>query len=114
MRPARIVTVVVAIAVVVGAAVLAKGGGSNDSGKPQAAQSPKGALTLNFVVSPEKEALLRPLVGQFNASGAQAGGKHVFVAMRAQNSGDTENALRKGTTQPDVWSPAGSFWGRLL
>src|SRR5690242_1754421 len=114
MRPARIVTVVVAITVVVAAAVLAKGGGSKDSGKPQAAQSPKGALTLNLVVSPEKEALLKPLVAQFNAQGAQAGGKRVFVAMRAQNSGDTENALRKGTAQPDVWSPAGSFWGRLL
>src|SRR4051794_31248943 len=114
MRPARILTVVVAIAVVVGAAVLAKGGGSKDPGKQQAAQSAKGALTLSFVVSPEKEALLKPLVAQFNASGAQAAGKRVFVAMRAQNSGDTENALRKATGQPDVWSPAGSFWGRLL
>ena len=113
MRPARILTIVVAIAVVVGAAVLAKGG-SKDSAKQQAAQSPKGALTLNLVVSPEKEALLKPLVAQFNASGAQAAGKRVFVSMRAQNSGDTENALRKGTAQPDVWSPAGSFWGRLL
>jgi Ca-activated chloride channel homolog len=115
MRPARILTVVVAIAVVVGAAVLANGTGKDKGGAAKApANAPKGSLTLKLVVSPEKEALLKPLVARFNASGAQAAGKRVFVAMRAQNSGDTENALRKGTAQPDVWSPAGSFWGRLL
>ena len=27
--------------------------------------------------------------------------------------GDTENALVRGAVKPDVWSPAGSFWGRL-
>jgi Ca-activated chloride channel homolog len=114
MRPARLLTVVVAVAVVVAAAVAAKGGGSHDKKSNGAARAPAGALSLSFVVSPEKEALLKPLIGRFNASNARAGGKRVFVALRAENSGDTENALRKGTEQPDVWSPAGSFWGRLL
>ena len=57
--------------------------------------------------------MLSSLVKQFNASGAQADGKRVYVKMTAQNSGDTENQLVRGRTEPDVWSPAGSFWGRL-
>ena len=113
MRPARLLIIVIAIAVVVAAAVAAKGGGGSHKGK-DAAPAPAGALSLSFVVSPEKEALLKPLVSRFNATDARAGGKRVFVVLRAENSGDTENALRKGTERPDVWSPAGSFWGRLL
>jgi len=38
----------------------------------------------------------------------------VFVSMKAMNSGDAESAIARGRLQPDVWSPAGSFWGRLL
>ena len=34
--------------------------------------------------------------------------------MKAMNSGDAESAIARGRLQPDVWSPAGSFWGRLL
>jgi Ca-activated chloride channel family protein len=41
-------------------------------------------------------------------------GKRVFVSMKAMNSGDAQNAIARGRLQPDVWSPAGSFWGRLL
>jgi Ca-activated chloride channel family protein len=53
-------------------------------------------------------------VRQFNASSPRAAGKRVFVVMRAENSGDTEAAIARGAERPDVWSPAGSFWGRLL
>jgi hypothetical protein len=35
------------------------------------------------------------------------------MRLQAQSSGDTESALVRGTAKPDVWSPAGSFWGRL-
>ena len=34
--------------------------------------------------------------------------------MKAMNSGDAESAIARGRLQPEVWSPAGSFWGRLL
>src|SRR3954449_4660752 len=113
MKPASVVTIVVAIAAVVAAAVFARGGGSS-SDNPAAASAPKGSLALDMRVSPEKEALLQPLVRQFNASGTKAAGKRVFVEMKAENSGDTEAAIAHGSEQPAVWSPAGSFWGRLL
>ena len=54
------------------------------------------------------------MVAKFNASGQEVAGKRVFVSMKAMNSGDAESAIARGRLQPDVWSPAGSFWGRLL
>jgi Ca-activated chloride channel family protein len=111
MKPASLITIVVAVAAVVVAAVVARGGGSSPGG---AATAPKGSLALDTRVSPEKEALLRPLVQQFNASNTRAAGKRVFVELKAENSGDTEAAIAGGREQPDVWSPAGTFWGRLL
>jgi Ca-activated chloride channel homolog len=115
MKPASLITIVVAVAAVVVAAVVARGGGGGSSpDNPAAASAPKGALALDMRVSPEKEALLRPLVRRFNASNTRAAGKRVFVAMKAENSGDTEAAIAAGREQPDVWSPAGTFWGRLL
>jgi Ca-activated chloride channel family protein len=116
MKPSALITIGVAIAAVAIAGVLANRGGSDKpktAARPAAsadgsASAPAGSLKLNLVVSPEKEKLLQPLVRSFNASQ-----KGVFVVMQAQNSGDTENALVRGTAKPDVWSPAGSFWGRL-
>src|ERR1700712_2439621 len=110
---ARILTIVVAIAAVVVAAIFVNSSKHDD--KPSATTEPgpaKNALTLTMVVSPEKEALLKPLVKQFNA--AQTGAKPAFVRLRAENSGDTEAAIARGREQPDVWSPASNFWGRLL
>jgi Ca-activated chloride channel homolog len=118
MKPSSIVTIVVAVIAVVVAAMIARGSGSDDSSSskstPAGQTAPKDALRLNVVVSPEKEDLLKGLVRQFNDSGTQADGKRVFVVLEAQNSGDTEAAIVRGSVQPDVWSPAGTFWGRLL
>jgi Ca-activated chloride channel family protein len=118
MKPSALITIAVAIAVVVIAAIVAgRGGGSSSkspSATPAAAKVPAGALALTVVISPEKEALLKPLVQKFNDSATQAGGKRVFVTLTAQNSGDTESAIARGKAKPDVWSPAGSFWGKLL
>jgi Ca-activated chloride channel family protein len=117
MKPSSIVAIVVAVVAVVVAAMVAKGSGGGSDSPGDAAQepaTPKDALALNVVVSPEKEALLKDVVRDFNASGATAGGKRVFVVLKAQNSGDTESAIVRGTAQPDVWSPAGTFWGRLV
>src|SRR4051794_16936257 len=111
---ARILTIVVAIAAVVGAAIYVKSSkdDSKPSSTPTAAHAPKNAVTLTMVVSPEKETLLKPLVKEFNA--AQTDAKPVFVRLRAENSGDTEAAIARGRERPDVWSPASAFWGRLL
>src|SRR3954454_12642584 len=112
---ARVLTIVVAIAAVLGAGLYVKSSKS-DKDKPSTNASTTGpaknATTVTMVVSPEKEALLKPLVAQFNA--AQTDAKPAFVKLRAENSGDTEAAIARGSEQPDVWSPASAFWGRLL
>ena len=121
MKTGSILTILAAVAAVVIAAVVASGGGGDGSGGKSASTTPStstavpaGAQQLSFVVSPEKEQLLKAVVAKFNASGEQVAGKRVFVSMKAMNSGDAQNAIARGRLQPDVWSPAGSFWGRLL
>ena len=122
MKTSSILTILAAVAAVIVAAVVASGGGGDGggggkSGSTSASTStaaPAGAQQLSFVVSPEKEQLLKAVVAKFNASDEQVAGKRVFVSMKAMNSGDAENAIARGRLQPDVWSPAGSFWGRLL
>jgi Ca-activated chloride channel family protein len=112
---ARILTIVVAIAAVAVAAVFVNSSKNDDdkASTPTTTGEPaKNALTVSMVVSPEKEALLKPLVDQFNA--AQTGEKPAFVKLRPENSGDTEAAIAGGRSKPDVWSPASAFWGRLL
>ena len=75
MKPASLITIVVAVAAVAIAAVVTRGGGgSSSSDNPAAAEAPKGSLALDMRVSPEKEALLRPLVRRFNASNTRAAG----------------------------------------
>jgi Ca-activated chloride channel homolog len=116
VKTGSILTILAAIAAVVSAAIIASGGG--DEAKPgssgRAPVAPADAQRLSFVVSPEKEQLLKAVVAKFNASAEQVGGKRVLVSMKAMNSGDAESAIARGRLQPDVWSPAGSFWGRLL
>jgi Ca-activated chloride channel family protein len=120
VKTGSILTILAAVAAVVIAAVVASGGGGGSGAKsssspPSATTAvPAGAQQLSFVVSPEKEQLLKAAVAKFNAAGEQVAGKRVFVSMKAMNSGDAESAIARGRLQPDVWSPAGSFWGRLL
>ncbi len=85
------------------------GGGSDSTSKP-----PSGALVVDFAYSPEKEALVLPLVKAFNAKGEKSGGQTIFV--RAQNvaSGTAERKLARKQLNIAVWSPASSLWGRLL
>jgi len=118
VKTSSILTIIAAIAAVAVAAVLASGGGDKakpgSKGEAPAAAAPAGSQQLSFVVSPEKEQLLKAVVAKFNAAGQQVAGKRVFVSMKAMNSGDAESAIARGRLQPEVWSPAGSFWGRLL
>jgi Ca-activated chloride channel homolog len=117
VKPGHVITIVLAVIAVILAAILS--GWGNDEAKPGSkgrgtVTAPAGSLKISFVVSPEKEQLLRAAVTKFNASGEQVGGKRIFVAMEAMNSGDAEDAIARGRLKPEVWSPAGSFWGRLL
>jgi Ca-activated chloride channel family protein len=96
------------------------GGGSGGSGgdasttSTDVVQAPTGAVRVDFAYSPEKDALLKPLIKAFNSSGARVGGRQVFVTGRSVASGDSELAIAKGRSKPVAWSPASSLWGRLL
>jgi Ca-activated chloride channel family protein len=89
------------------------GGGSGTTGSAPE-KPPSGSVVVDFPYSPEKEALLTPLVKAFNASGERVAGRRVFVQARSESSGETEAAIVKGTAKPTAWSPASSLWGRLL
>ena len=69
---------------------------------------------MSFYYSPEKAKLLEPLIERFNASGARSGGKRVFIDGRNIASGEAEAGIASGKLKPVLWSPASSFWGRLL
>jgi Ca-activated chloride channel homolog len=117
VKPGHVITILLAVVAVVVAVVVS--GRGDDKATPGTkgrvpVTAPAGSQQLSFVVSPEKEELLRGVVTKFNASAEQVAGKRVFVTMKAMNSGDAESAIARGRLKPDVWSPAGSFWGRLL
>jgi Ca-activated chloride channel family protein len=115
-----------AVAAIALMAVIAGAGGGGDKDDNKAASTagrttatdapaPAGATVVTFAYSPEKEAMLKPLVAEFNASNAAtASGRRVFVKATAVASGDSEHAIAKGTSKPVAWSPASSLWGRLL
>src|SRR6266545_3322825 len=98
MKPSAMITIFLAVVAVVVAAVFATGG-NDDKAKPGSqgrggtVSAPAGSQRLSFVISPEKEDLLKAVVAKFNASQTQVGGKRVFVSMTAMNSGDAENAI---------------------
>ena len=120
MKKSQFVLLAVAVVAVALIAVLGSGGGdgSDDPGSPGApaapATAPAGAITVSFAYSPEKEKLLVPLVRQFNASGAEVGGKKVFVKASNVASGDAQTKLANGRLKLTAWSPSSSLWGRLL
>ena len=94
--------VILAVALVGNLAVNAFGGGDGR------------ATRITFVYSPEKEALLRPLIRRFNAERREANGGPVVVESRVIASGKAQAAIARGRLEPVAWSPAWSMWGRLL
>ena len=112
----RIVIIVLAIAAVA-VAFAASGEDSQERAPPRAAQQskpPADALRLSFVYSLEKENLLKPLIKRFNAERHASDGRPVFVDAKPVASGEVETRIARGTLKPTIWSPASSFWGRLL
>jgi Ca-activated chloride channel homolog len=90
------------------------GGASSKEGGDAPAKAPAGALRISFPYSPEKDALLKPLIERFNGSRTEVAGKAVFVEGRSESSGVTEQRVAQGRDEPVAWSPASSLWGRLL
>ena len=88
------------------------GSGSGSATAPQ--RAPAGAVEVRFAYSPEKEKLLTPLVRRFNASGAEVGGKPVFVSAQNVASGEAQTKIANGRLKLTAWTPSSSLWGRLL
>jgi Ca-activated chloride channel family protein len=107
---------VIALAVVaVGIAAVA----SEDRRDPQGRASqgtpvPADAVRLTFAYSPEKADLIAPLVERFNAERRESGGRTVVVEGQNIASGEAQARIAAGDLRPTLWSPASSFWGRLL
>jgi Ca-activated chloride channel family protein len=81
---------------------------------PPPTRAPAGALELTLAYSPEKETLLAPLIKRFNAEQHKSGDRTVFIDATIVASGDAETRIAQGKLRPVLWSPASSFWGRLL
>src|SRR3954447_19083489 len=111
----RLIILGIAVVVVIAAIVATSGGGgdSGGGGGGKVTNAPKGAETIDFVYSPEKEKLLVPLIQKFNSQKQQADGKQVFVKASILSSGDAQKQISNGRLKPTVWSPSSSFWGRL-
>jgi Ca-activated chloride channel family protein len=114
----RIVIIVLALAAVVVAFAASRdeaaetpspGAGQSGGAKPAA-----NSVRLSLLYSPEKEGLMAPLVKRFNAERHTSDGRPVFVDAKIVASGEAETKIAQGTLRPAMWSPASSFWGRLL
>jgi Ca-activated chloride channel family protein len=79
-----------------------------------ATAAPSNAVRISFAYSPEKEDLLAPLIKRFNGEQHRSGNRPVFVDAAVVASGEVETRIADGELEPVIWSPASSFWGRLL
>jgi hypothetical protein len=118
VKTGSILTILAAVAAVIVAAVVASGGwwrwrrGAKAGSTAHAqAVDPAGAQQLSFVVSPEKEQLLKAVVAKFNASGEQVAGKRVLVSMKAMNSGTRRTRSPAGACSPTCGLPPGRSGG---
>jgi Ca-activated chloride channel family protein len=121
MKRSQVTIAIVAVfAVALVYVITSAGGGGSDGGSSSggggdlAGKAPAGAVRVPFAYSPEKEVLLKDLIGRFNESQAKVGGKPVFVEGSVVSSGDAERKIAEGRLKPVAWSPASSLWGRLL
>ena len=114
----RMLIIGLALAAVAIAFVASAGGDPERSAAPGAtpppAKLPADALKLSFVYSPEKELLLAPLIKRFNSERHTSGGHTLVIDPKIVASGDAETRIAQGKLRPALWSPASSFWGRLL
>lgn len=122
MTPMRILTICIAAVLVIGGLFIGLSrSGSDAPGQSPATGSPGtpgpadgSTVALDFAFSPEKEQLLKPLLEEFNRSGATVDGAPVQVHGRVVSSGEVADKLARGAITPTIWSPSSSFWGRIV
>jgi Ca-activated chloride channel family protein len=113
MKPGQLALLGVAVTAVILIAGLGGRGGSVPQPGASAATA-DGSVRISFAYSPDKAKLLEPLIANYNAAGAMAGGKRVVVVGQNIASGDAESKIAAGRLKPTVWTPVSSLWGRLL
>jgi Ca-activated chloride channel homolog len=114
MRNTRILTLVLAAILIVGAVAWRVAGGDGGGDDPASTEAPADAVRVPFAFSPEKEALLTPLIEAWNAEGREVGGRRVVVEGQVVSSGAGAERIPRGDLQPVVWSTASSLWGRVV
>lgn len=119
MRRTYLTIALIAVVVVaLGAVVFGSGRGDDAPPGSGAATAPVRAsgddVEVVFAYSPEKQALLEPLIARFNAEARRVDGRRIVVTGRVEASGDATERIARGALKPTVWSPASSLWGRLL
>ena len=62
----------------------------------------------------EGEAAAEPVIKRFNAAKHASDGRPVHIDAQVVASGEAETRIAEGSLRPTLWSPASSFWGRLL
>src|SRR5207247_1855950 len=107
----RAVVIGLAAAAIVVAAIVSFGSGKHHHGGGSGAKPASNAVRISFVYSPEKQALLQPLIERFNRERHDSGGRPVFVDASVVASGDAETKIAKQKLKPVAWSPASSLWG---
>ncbi len=120
----RLLAVIVAVLVVIGAVVSRIGGGGDaptaaNSGSVSVPTIPNGtapadAIEVSIAYSPEKEALLNESIARFNERGEKIDGRPIFVTATNVSSGAALERIKAGSLQPTIWTPSSSLWGRLL
>jgi Ca-activated chloride channel homolog len=120
MRGRAAIIALAAVAVVIALATRGGGDGRGSNPTPTRPQTgdtgarPGQRLRVSFVYSPEKAALLRPLLARYNAERHRSGDATVQVDGRVVSSGEASDAIAAQRLKPVVWSPASSLWGQLL
>jgi Ca-activated chloride channel homolog len=96
MSRSRILTLLLAAALVLGGIAYGLTRGGKDTATPVTsgpAEAPAGAVLVDFAFSPEKEPLLTPLIAEFNASGAKVEGAPVQIRGQVVSSGEAARKI---------------------
>jgi Ca-activated chloride channel homolog len=74
---------------------------------------PPRVLAIQYVISPDAESLLSPLVESFNDERHESHGKVIEVGLASESSGDAAHDMGDAL-RPVMWTPASSAWAELV
>ncbi len=120
-RAPLIAAAIIGVVAIVGIRACAAGGDDDDNPKSDPPVVRRdGCTALTIGASPEKQSIMQAIANDYNRSDRKVGDACFEVTVNPLSSGGGEQILARGWqedvdgTPPDVWSPAGSTWVRLL